>query len=218
MSLHSELIRIKQTLINNNFPLYLVDKTINNFLNTKSSLVKESNVKQKDEIPLFFCNQMTENFKQREKQLKNIIKKNVVPKQQNTELNFNIYYKNMKIKDLVLSRKVQSTPSTECDHVIYQYNCPHSGCRTTDSSYIGYTTNTLRKRAEQHYNNGAIKYHFELKHKTRPTIHNILDNMKILRKINKRDELLLHEALLIKERKPIINLQTNNFTKTLTLF
>lgn len=32
---HLEVIRIKQLLINNNFPIYLIDKIINNFLKTK---------------------------------------------------------------------------------------------------------------------------------------------------------------------------------------
>lgn len=216
-NLHSEITRIRQNLINNNFPLCLVDKTINHFLNTKLN-PKETNIEQKENISLFFCNQMTENYKQREKHLLNIVEKNIKCKQKNSKLRLHIFYKNTKIKDLLLSRKVEKAASSECDHVVYEYNCPHSGCRTTDTSYIGYTTNTLRKRAEQHYNNGAIKYHYESKHKTRPTFQNIIDNMKILKTFHKRDDLMLYEALLIKERKPIINLQTNNFTRTLKLF
>jgi hypothetical protein len=39
-SFHSEVRRIKQLLVNNNFPLTLVDRIINNFLEVKMSADK----------------------------------------------------------------------------------------------------------------------------------------------------------------------------------
>ena len=70
----------------------------------------------------------------------------------------------------------------------------------------------------QHYYNGAIKTHFEKVHKIRPSENLFIKNTKILKKLNKKDDLMLYEALLIKEIKPAINFQTQNFTRLLKIF
>ena len=54
----SELTRIKQMLVNNSFPLFIIDKTINNFISTK---LKTEKKEDKENINLFYCNQRTIN-------------------------------------------------------------------------------------------------------------------------------------------------------------
>lgn len=83
----------------------------------------------------------------------------------------------------------------DSDHVVYLFNCPNNGCKAIDNSYVGFTTNTLRIRSEQHNNNGAIRKHFESKHGIRPTTEQILQNMRIIEKSNSKNELMLLEAL-----------------------
>ena len=119
---------------------------------------------------------------------------------------------------MILKKKTKQSSEHDEDHVVYQFNCPNDGCKAIDTSYIGFTTNTLKMRSEHHHNNGAIRNHFETKHKLRPTTETILTNTKILKHIQRKDELMLYEAILIKKLKPLINLQTSSFTKTLKIF
>ena len=77
--------------------------------------------------------------------------------------------------------------------------------------------NSLKTRMQQHYFNGSIRKHSEEKHKTRITLDEILSNTKIIKK-DKRKDLPLTEALLIKFLKPNINRQEDNFTRILKIF
>lgn len=54
-NLHKELERIKQLLINNNFPIQLIDNTIKNFLNAKFK-VNETSSNKNTNINLYFQN------------------------------------------------------------------------------------------------------------------------------------------------------------------
>jgi len=78
-----EIFRLKQTLINNNFPQYLIEQTIKQFLRLKFEQGTSSN---KENLNLYFCNQMTVHIKQRENQLKNIINKNITVKKPNEKV------------------------------------------------------------------------------------------------------------------------------------
>ena len=71
---------------------------------------------------------------------------------------------------------------------------------------------------QQHFTTGAIRKHHEQEHGLRPTKHCILNNTKILRRGNNREDLMLLEALYIKEYVPIINRKDEGFTKTLKIF
>lgn len=101
---NNEVNRLKQILVNNGYPLFVIDKQVNNFMNTK---FKKKPIESEDitKVNLFFKNQMTDNYKQRETQLKNIVNKNVKGKDNSTKVNLMIYYKNLKLKDITLSPK-----------------------------------------------------------------------------------------------------------------
>ena len=109
-----------------------------------------------------------------------------------------IYYKNTKLKDISLSSKRSPTQNEDKANVVYQYTCPHNVCKDIDSTYIGYTTNTLKIRMQQHFTNGAIRKHHESDHNVRPSKESLLQNTKILATASCREELLLLEALYIK--------------------
>ena len=214
---HVEITRLKQTLVNNNYPLFLIDKEINNFL--KTNFEKNiSNSIEKNKINLFFKNQMTDNYQQREKQIKNILYKNLKSKNEETKISLMIYYKNLKLKDISLTPKQVATPFEDQANVVYQYQCPHNGCKTIESFYIGYTTNTLKTRMTQHFTSGAIRKHHELDHGFRPTKESILKNTKIIDRAPCREDLMLKEALYIKQIKPIINKKDEGIVKTLKIF
>ena len=93
---NEEVQKIKQRLINNNFPLSVVNKEIKSFINLKTNPKNESRACD-NMIKLFFCNQMSTNYKQREKNLNHIIKSNINAKN-NKRVKLNIYYRNKKLK------------------------------------------------------------------------------------------------------------------------
>ena len=161
---------------------------------------------------------MTNNYRQREDQLRKILNKNVKGVDKETKVKLQIYYKNSKLKELVLSPKKKPTQPFEFNNVVYQYTCPNDGCKAIETTYIGFTTNTMKIRMQQHFTTGAIRKHHELEHGIRPTKYCILNNTKILRRGNTREDLMLLEALCIKQYVPIINRKDEGFIKTLQIF
>lgn len=169
-----EVQRLKQVLTNNGYPLSMIDKEIKNFINAHFAPKENQHKEEIKNINLYYRNQMTNNYKQREEQLKKIIKSNIRGTTEKTKITLQIYYKNPKLKEYVLSPKKRPTAPEEQNNVVYQYTCPHSGCKATDSTYIGYTTNSVKTRMQQHFTTGAIRKHYEQEHGLRPTKEGIL--------------------------------------------
>jgi hypothetical protein len=210
-----EIKRIKQLLTNNNFPTVVIDKTINNFLKTKFKTQRPETKQDKENLQLYFEGQMTSSYLHQEKVLKAIIKKWVKPNE-NTTLKTTIFYKNRKLKQLLI--KNSSTKSNllkDQSNVVYSYQC-NAGCNA--NKYIGYTTNTLETRMKQHSYSGAIRKHHEDEHNVRIKYGEIITNTSILQRSSSRNDLLIMEALLIKERRPIINLKDEGRTRILRIF
>ena len=84
-SLTTEIARIKQLLINNNFPNYLVDQVTKEFINKKQDNKLHGQNKrdtanteqQNNQVEFYYQNQMTSNYKQVEKELTTIINSSI---------------------------------------------------------------------------------------------------------------------------------------------
>jgi hypothetical protein len=214
MSFHNEVNRIKQLLINNNFPQTLIDKTTLNFINNKMQS-KISNP-DKENIKLYFKGQMTSQYRQQEEQLKNIVKKNV---ESSKDISTIIYYNNRKLKNLLIKNAPSSNNeigNSSC--VVYQFSCPEVECSINKQTYIGYTTNMLKDRLQQHYYKGAIRCHGQDDHDKRFNKKEIIDHTIILKKDLNSNNLKILEALFIKEKRPKINLKDEGFVRTLKIF
>ena len=61
---HAEETRTKCLLNNNNFPIKLVDKEIQKFVNSKGEIIE---TKVKNDLNLYYCNRMTEHHEKEEK-------------------------------------------------------------------------------------------------------------------------------------------------------
>ena len=157
---------------------------------------------------------MTSYYKDEEKQIRKIIADHVKPKEIDTEIKLQIYHKFKKLKNLVI--KNNKNPVAVDSNVVYMYKCPEDGCNTI-SEYIGHTTNKLRTRLLQHTYKGSIKDH-ALHHNKELNLEYCINNTKIIAKNNNRQELIILEALLIKQKKPLINIQTDNFSTVLNIF
>ena len=70
---HTEVIRIKNLLNNNNnFPIKLIEKEVNKIVTSK---VKNLNIEVKDKVNFYFCNRMTEHYDKEDFQKINVKRK-----------------------------------------------------------------------------------------------------------------------------------------------
>ena len=208
----TEINRLEQLFTNNNYPMDIIRKEIELF---RSKTLKSTAVPPEpiETIRLFYHNQMNCQYKQEEINLKHIIFKNVAPIE-NHDLKLLIYYKNSKIRNLF----IRNSPKKIIDHhIVYQYKCPKGECQPP-ATYIGYTTTTLKQRMTTHSQTGSIASHNQEKHKIKIRTNNILENTTVLFHSPEKSDLLIAEALLIKQKSPIINNQKEGETRILKIF
>ena len=103
----------------------------------------------------------------------------------------------------------------EKTNVVYKFTCPLSHSQATE--YIGFTQNTLSQRLTFHRQNGSIHDHFKHAHNVKPDRQHLINNTVIIGRATDRNKLAIKEALLILDRKPVINKQFDNFTNILKL-
>ena len=220
ISLTTEIARIKQLLINNNFPNYLVDQVTKEFINKKqdnklhaqNKRDTANTEKQNNQVEFYYRNQMTSNYKQVEKELTTIINSNIETTNE-AKLKFNIYYKSRKVKNLFI-RNNPNKPDQPFN-VVYQYTCNQGECTISQSTYIGHTRTTIKERFKQH---AAIKKHHQQIHNNNITGSQMLPYVIILATEHNKQDLAILEALLIKQHGPKINRQTEDFNNTLKIF
>ena len=90
-------------------------------------------------------------------------------------------------------------------HVVFRYACEEE-CNPSEK-YIGQTTTSLKKKMTTHAQNGSIRIHNKEKHNRRPRTTEIFHQIEILHSSTDRQDLILAEALFIKEYQPTINSQ-----------
>ena len=224
-------------LVNNSFPNKLIDKIVNGFLEkkcpsddpvssprpsqassvhgSKSDLGSGAHTDSQDgTIMLYYRNQICDNYKKILKEgWEKILYRDIIPTHPETKLKLPIYYKNKKLKSLFI-KKNPHKPS-EVSSVVYQYNCGQSTCMVDKISYIGHTTTTIKERFKQH---ASIKKHYSTVHGINITGQEMNSNVKVIGRAVDKFELCILEALLIKEKNPVINAQVNDFNCTLKIF
>ena len=120
----------------------------------------------------------------------------------------------MKLKQLVINNKFH--PPKEDFNVVYRYKCTQEECH---SSYIGYTEATVKERMRNHAQNGSIIKHLREVHDIRKiATTEMMKSVEILARGNTKNELLILEALFIKELKPNLNEQEEGRDRILKIF
>ena len=76
---------------------------------------------------------MTRHHEKEEEKLKVIIYNHVHPSNENSKVNVNIYYRNLKLKNLLINNSLPSESEAK-DHYVYRYTCDERQCNL---SYIG---------------------------------------------------------------------------------
>jgi hypothetical protein len=210
---HLEIIRIKQVLTNNGFPIRLVDTNIKQFLNNKTNRLQQTS----SELPpviFYYRNQYTSNAKPEEDQLRKLLAKHVYPSAEHQDLQLRIFYKNKKLKSLFISNKIYK--SNAKSHVVYQFACPRDGCNST--KYIGYTTCSLAKRFYTHVQTGSIRDHNRTVHSTKPLTQALLSSTTVLYHGTNKNDLTIAESLLIQQLRPDLNQQDEGMKRVLKIF
>lgn len=212
-----EIDRLKQVFTNNNFPIKLIDKCIEEFRTKQNN----QNILEdpKNKLKIYYENQMNDQYKKDEKVIKAIINNNVKPTTVNDELEIIIYYKNMKTKNLIMKNDItRISDKLSKSWIVYKYNCPREDCELPNPTYIGQTRNTLKKRLEQHCNDGAIKEHLHKNHKLTTTQDDLELNTIPVKQFTDTNRLFIYEALLILHERPDLNRQKDNFINPLKLY
>ena len=70
---------------------------------------------------------------------------------------------------------------------------------SVQATYIGHTTTTITERMKQHT---SIKKHHKEAHQQNTTGAQMIPNVSILSKLPDKQDLIIMEALLIKQQKP----------------
>ena len=163
---YKEVENIKQALINNGFPNYIVDEQIKPTTKNVNQQNKHCTTpsSQQTYIKLFYRNQMHYNYKSNERILKTLIHKNILPTDPNKKIKLVIYYNKFKTSNLVIRN--DSSPSfgvLQKTNVIYKFKCPLGDCITDNNNiYIGLTSTTLPRRLTMHLpDTGSIAQHLK---------------------------------------------------------
>ena len=210
-SVHTELERVTQVLVNNGYSNKEVSKSITHHLDRWYNTQEPPTTPAGERIRLYYRAYMNTQYKQDEQALRKIIKDCVQTTDPDHQLDLTIYYKNKKTHNFILKNSPTSdVPELQRSHLVYEYTCTTGNCAALPSTYIGMTTTKLSRRLTLHLANGAPKKHAEGEHKTRLTREMIVQGTKILQHNYDQHRLQILEALIIKDKNPNINAQIND--------
>ena len=180
---HQELERIRNILVNNNFSLTDIDNQIKTQLHKHfGSQARHSEAQPNTNIKLFYRNRMSTAYKADEKALRDIIARNCIPSDPETNLRLIIYYKSPKTSNLVMNNNLSKDTSVlKASNVVYEFKCTAGDCaRRSNSTYIGYTTTSLSRRLTMHLQTGAPKQHMRATHNSSLTRSILVENTSII--------------------------------------
>ena len=210
-----ELRHIRQLLSNNGYSVSMIDSVVNE---TVSAYVSRQSTAAKPTTDttlthaLYYKNQMSPAYKNDERALKAIIRRNISVINPREALKLIIYYQNPSTKSLVLRNNMSNDPSMlKKSNVVYHYTCKKGDCALhNNSGYIGHTTTTLSRRITMHLQQGGLKTHNDTHHQNdRLTREDITSNIRILQQESNRRRLHILEAVYIRKFEPSINRQIN---------
>ena len=207
---HQELKRIKQNLTNNNYDITAIDQQIEAIIDRYINPTKKT-PDQGSTISLYYKNQMTASYKADESALKTIIRRNCKPAHPEDRIKLSIYYRSPTTTSLIMANNMtrDKTPLKRTN-IVYHFKCTKGDCALLPTSgYIGYTTTTLSRRLTMHLQSGGPQHHTETEHGTRLNRQDITKNTTILAGAPDWRRLVALEAILIREKDPSINRQTN---------
>ena len=213
--LNNEFNRIRQILANNSYPQSLVDSIIHRKMHELNSQAN-MDVQQNDNKIKFFVQLFNlSGFKSDRRRLKNIVLDHVKPVLPDSSISLLTYFKPNKLSAQFSTRS--RAENIDRVNVVYKFDCYVDGC---NSSYIGYTTQTLKNRIAQHrYNSSSIWKHMHYDHSVEiPNFDDFAQCFNIVFSSSSVISLKIVEAILIKSDKPPINVKFNELYDFLQLY
>ena len=206
-SVHKELERASQILINNGFSNKEVEKSTKKILD-KWYNNENQNTTAENTIKIYYKSVFSTAYKEDERIMQQIIKRNVKPTAPNTQIKLIIYYQNKKTSHLILRNNTRHTDNDlQKSYVIYKYTCKLGDCATQPSTYIGMTTMKLSRRLSYHLSSGAPKNHHRDAHQIVLDRETLDKNTEIIAINQDERRLAILEALFIKDLSPNLNTQ-----------
>ncbi|KAK3727763.1 hypothetical protein QZH41_005213 [Actinostola sp. cb2023] len=192
-----ECDRLKVMFLRLKYPHDLINTAIKRFVDAKLS--QQPNMPGADEpdenirITIPFIDQRSADVVRRKLQdLSHKINTTVQPVFVSRKLNESL--KVQEKKPLIINQQ----------RVVYNFKCD-----SCDASYVGYTYRHLHERIEEHKGmSSSIGKHYRMDHDIVPR--DINNNFKILKKCKTKFDCLLYEMLLIRERRPTLNVQSDS--------
>ena len=159
-------------------------------------------------VILHYRNTMTSAYKQDEKVIKNIIHQNVEPAE-NRRIQLRIYYKNKRTSNLIMRNNMHREDWLQTTNVVYHWTCPIEGCKLQEKpvDYIGQTTTTLSRRQTMNLHQHPPFEHMRDAHQRQITREDLVGNLNILKHERNHRKLAILEAVIIRERNPVLNCQ-----------
>ena len=193
----NECDNLKRMFLKLKYPLNLINSIIASFTNSvtrhcdETPTEPDSETRRTVRISLPFKDQKSADTVR--KQLKDLSKK--------IETELQPVYTSPKIGDkLKLQEKKPALVNHQC--VVYIFKCD-----LCDADYIGYTTRHLHQRIEEHRASAVGKHINEVHAATAPELTKMFS---VLKKCQGKLDCLVHEMLLIRERKPKLNTQSDS--------
>ena len=175
-----ELNRIRQLLTNNGYNGNIIEDVIAHQMN---KFVNSKEIEKRDEKIIKIYHQMTygTNHDQEVEVLKKIIQRGVEILEPFERLSLRVFCRPRTTASLVMRNNTTDGKSLEEEtNVVYQFICPVGACQHRNTTYIGLTTTTLRRRMLAHRNNGGINKHFTNSHDQKPLLTELLENTTII--------------------------------------
>ena len=209
--LHAELERVRKILVDNGYSNSIFDHNVKTML--QNHVTKQGPQTKKGDLKVFYRNTMSPTWKTDEQIIRGIVRRNCHPTDQEQRLVVQIYYTSPKTSQLVMkNNSTRSKSALKQTNVVYQFQCTAGDCATREVYYIGHTTTSLSRRLTMHLQDGAPKKHYTEQHNTALTRDDLVTNTSILAHCQDRRRLITLETVYIRDRKPIINIQTKQNT------
>ena len=207
-----EIDRIHQLLVNNGYSNREVQTKLRRIIDAwYQGLPPTTPANDGTTHKIFFKSHMSSKYKEDERAIKNIIRRNVTPIESNDKLSIIIYYRSKKTSSLLLKNDVAPRPvGVRQSHVVYKFTCPEEDC-TPLASYVGMTTTTLSRRLTLHLQHGGPKEHLRNDHRRSLDRETIVNQTQIIATEKDPHRLAILEAIIIKELQPSINRQVEDF-------
>lgn len=155
--IHCELQQVHQILLNNGYSNTEFDSVTNIMLEQQ---LAGQNWSQTNDLTVFYQNTFTNSYNKHEKVVKDILKRNCKPTNENVKLRNVVYRKNQRTGSLVMrNNSTVHSGTLSRARVVYEYDRTTGDCAPHNTTYIGRTTCSLRRRLSSHLQEGAIKQH-----------------------------------------------------------